>query len=158
MQIRTDMIVCHVVRPAERPGRYEFLQLRRSADDYLGGTWQTVRGRIEGEETAWQAALRELREESGLAPAEFYKLSTLESFYLAHEDAIWHVPCFCVLIRRDQPVQLNGEHDDYRWVDQENIMNAVMWPGERQALEEIFREILANGLSKPFLRLPVEKE
>jgi len=155
MQVRTDMIVCHVVRPAEHPDRYEFLQLRRSVDDYLGGTWQTVRGRIEAAETACQAALRELREESGLIPAEFYKLSTLESFYLAHEDAIWHVPCFCILIRRDQPVLLNGEHDACRWVEQDKILDAVMWPGERQALDEIFREILGNGLSKPFLRVPL---
>lgn len=147
------MIVCHIVRPAQHPGGHEFLQLRRSADDYLGGTWQTIRGRIEGTETAWQAALRELREESALIPTEFYKLSTLESFYLAHEDAIWHVPCFCVLVGRDQTVTLNGEHDAYRWVPGDQIMDAVMWPGERQALGEIVREILGNGLSKPFLRL-----
>lgn len=157
MQVRTDMIVCHIVRPAEQAGRYEFLQLRRAANDYLGGTWQTVRGRIEGTETAWQAALRELREESGLIPVEFYKLSTLESFYLAHEDAIWHVPCFCARINRDQSVQLNGEHDAHRWIEQDQIMQAVMWPGERHALEEIFREILGNGLSKPFLRIPVNR-
>jgi len=157
LQVRTDMIVCHVVRPAQRPGGHEFLQLRRSADDYLGGSWQTVRGRIEGTETAWQAALRELREESGLIPAEFYKLSTLESFYLVHEDAIWHVPCFCVLIGRDQEVTLNGEHDACRWVEQKQVMDAVMWPGERQALEEIFREILGNGLSKSFLRITTNK-
>jgi dATP pyrophosphohydrolase len=147
------MIVCHIVRPAQNPGEHEFLQLRRSAGDYLGGTWQTVRGRIEGAETAWQAALRELREECNLIPAEFYKLSTLENFYLAHEEAIWHVPCFCVLVGRDQEVKLNGEHDAYRWVPRDKITDAVMWPGEREALKEIFREILGNGLSKPFLRL-----
>jgi dATP pyrophosphohydrolase len=147
------MIVCHIVRPAQNPGEHEFLQLRRSAGDYLGGTWQTVRGRIEGAETAWQAALRELREECNLIPAEFYKLSTLENFDLAHEEAIWHVPCFCVLVGRDQEVKLNGEHDAYRWVPRDKITDAVMWPGEREALKEIFREILGNGLSKPFLRL-----
>jgi dATP pyrophosphohydrolase len=97
--------------------------------------------------------LRELREECNLIPAEFYKLSTLENFYLAHEEAIWHVPCFCVLVGRDQEVKLNGEHDAYRWVPRDKITDAVMWPGEREALKEIFREILGNGLSKPFLRL-----
>jgi dATP pyrophosphohydrolase len=70
MKIRYDMIACHVVRPDETGASHEFLQLRRRADDYLGGTWQIVRGTCLPDEPAWQAALRELEEETGLRPAK----------------------------------------------------------------------------------------
>ena len=41
MNVRHDHVTVFVARPAV--STREFLQLRRSAGDYLGGTWQTVR-------------------------------------------------------------------------------------------------------------------
>src|SRR5688572_2161116 len=111
MTFRHDMIACHVVRPDEAGTSHEFLQLRRAANDYLGGTWQIVRGRSEPGETAWQAALRELREETSLLPGEFYKLSLLETFYLIPGETIWHVPGFVAVVGRSAEVVLNDEHD-----------------------------------------------
>ena len=62
MNVRPDMVAVYVVRPDESGTSHEFLQLRRSAGDYMGGTFQTIRGTSEPGETAVQAALRELRE------------------------------------------------------------------------------------------------
>src|SRR5258708_4951068 len=82
MNVRFDMVACFVVREGPPPGSHELLQLRRSPDDLLGGAWSTVRGKIEQGEKAWQAALRELREEAGISPLEFYQLDTVDIFYL----------------------------------------------------------------------------
>ena len=156
MTKRTDMIACHVIRPGTHDGvSHEFLQLRRSAGDYLGGTWQIVRGRLEPGETAWQGALRELREETGLVPAEFYKLSLLESFYLIPGETIWQVPSFIAVVPREAEVVLNEEHEAYRWVPRERIDALTMWAGERVVLAEVMREICDGGLSKPHLRVKV---
>src|SRR5262249_35309031 len=98
MKVRYDMVSCFVVRPADVDHAAEFLQLRRSPGKYLAGAWSTVRGKMEPGETAWQAALRELHEEAGIAPAEFYQLDTVDIFYLWGDDTLWHCPGFCAVI------------------------------------------------------------
>lgn len=153
MLARYDMVACHVVRRDAGGASHELLQLRRAADDYLGGTWQIVRGSSEAGEPAWRAALRELAEETGLVPAEFYKLSLMEQFYLVPGETVWHVPSFVAVVTRDQPVVLNEEHEAYRWVPRGRMDAETMWAGERLVLAEVCREILDGGLSKPHLRV-----
>lgn len=146
-----DRIQCFIVRPVGNS--HEFLQMRRAAGDFMGGSWQTVYGKIEPGETAWQAALRELREETGLAPVEFYQLDTVNTFYLAATDEIWHVPMFCAIVDPQAVVRLNAEHDAVRWVPRAQAIDAFIWPGEKSALVELFREILNDGPAKPHMRI-----
>ena len=153
MKLRYDMVNCHVVRPGERSGTYEFLQLRRAPTESLGGAWAVVRGGIEEGETAWHAALRELFEETGLKPLEFYQLDTIDLFYLVAGDTLWHAPGFCAIVGRDAEIVLNDEHDAIRWVPRERVDADFLWPGERNQLAELCREILDEGPAKPFLRI-----
>ncbi len=95
MNTRFDMVACYIVRPDDSGQVSELLQLRRAPGEYLAGAWSTVRGKIEGEESAWAAALRELKEETGLLPDEFYQLDTVDIFYLHGDDTLWHCPGFC---------------------------------------------------------------
>lgn len=154
MIVRYDMIACHVVRTLGVGSSHEFLQLRRRADDDMGGTWQIVRGTCEPGEPAWRAALRELGEETGLVPVEIYKLSLMEQFYIQPADTVWHVPSFVAVVGRDVDVRLNDEHDAFRWVPRDRIDAETMWAGERLVLGEVLREVLDGGLSKPYLRVP----
>src|SRR6185312_287553 len=154
MRVRYDMVACFVVRPGKQPGSFELLQLRRAKDDFMGGAWSTVRGRVEEGETAWAAALRELREEAGIVPDEFYQVDTVDVFYLHGDDTIWHCPGFCAVVGRDVNVVLNAEHDAYRWIKRSQIDREFLWPGERLQLAELCREILDNGPAKPYLRIP----
>ena len=147
------MVNCYVIRPGETAGSHELLQLRRAPGETLAGAWAVVRGTVEAGETAWQAALRELREETGLAPEEFYQLDTLDSFYLAANDTFYHCPGFCAVVGRGARVVLNAEHDAARWVDRSRIDRDFLWPGERLQLAELCREILDDGPAKPYLRV-----
>ena len=153
MDVRYDMITCFVVRPGPEGALREFLQLRRAKGEFLEGAWGAIHGRIEKSETAWQAALRELREEAGLAPAEFYQLDTINQFYLVAGDCVWHVPGFCAVVGRDAAVTLNEEHDDFRWIDRSRADRDFLWPGERRQIEELAREVLDGGPAKAYLRL-----
>jgi dATP pyrophosphohydrolase len=153
MNVRYDMITCYVVRPTEAGGPAEFLQLRRAKGEFLEGVWGPVHGRIERGETAWQAALRELREEAGLTPLEFYQLDTINQFYLVPGDCVWHVPGFCAVVGREATIKLNEEHDDFRWIDRSRIDQDFLWPGERRQVRELAREILDNGPAKSYLRI-----
>ena len=144
-------VSCFVVRPAGNS--HEFLQLRRAPRKYMGGTWQLVTGGIDEGETAWQAAIRELREETSLAPIELYQVDVVNTFYLASTDTISHSPMFCAIVPCDAVVNLNEEHTEARWVPRDRIISQVMWPGERTALLEVFREILDGGPAKSYLRI-----
>jgi dATP pyrophosphohydrolase len=152
---RYDMVCCFAVRPDPFGTLGEVLQLRRAPGDFMGGAWSIVRGRIEHGEKAWQAALRELREEAGLVPAagEFYQLDTVDTFYLAADDSVWHVPGFCAVVARDARVTLNEEHDAFRWIERPRFDREFLWPGERRQLEELTREILDDGPAKGYLRV-----
>jgi dATP pyrophosphohydrolase len=156
MNARHDMVTVFVVRPRADLSSHEFLQLRRVATDYMGGTYQTIRGGIGRGESGAAAALREMREESGLTPIEFYRLGSVESFYVPADDAIWHAAAFCAIVGPSAEPTLNDEHDAARWVRAEQADEAFMWSSERPLIEEINRVILGNGPAKPYLRLDVE--
>jgi len=156
VNVRHDMVTVFVVRPGLGGGSHEFLQLRRVANDYMGGTYQTIRGRVEGGETAVAAALREMHEETGLRPTEFYALSTCEVFYIYHTDTVWHAAAFCAIVDPATEPTLNDEHDGYHWIPAEETDGAFMWGSEWPLIAEIKRAILAGGLAKPFLRINVE--
>lgn len=153
MRLRADHVQCYVVRNLAAGG--EFLQLRRRQGDILGETWQCLHGGVREGETAWQAALRELEEETGLYPIEFYQLDTVNTFYRAGDDAVWMCPGFCAIVPASAAVGLNEEHDEYRWLTRNAFLDNLMWPGERQAFAELCREILADGPAKPHLRVSI---
>ena len=156
MNVRTHKIVVFVARPAA-DGGHEFLQLRRHDTGYLDGTWQSVRGSIEAGETAVEAALRELGEETGVRPSEFYRLGSVETFYDLDSDAIWHSAAFFALIEANSSITLNNEHDSVRWIGQKDVDQHFMWPSEKPLLAEIAREILENSLAKPHLIINLKR-
>jgi 8-oxo-dGTP pyrophosphatase MutT (NUDIX family) len=155
MEIRYNMVCCYVARPTAAGASHEFLQLRRSKDDFMGGTWQAIYGQSEHGESPVQAVLRELKEEAGLVPAELYRLDHVSVFYIAASDTMWHCVPFCAIISRDQLVVLNDEHDDMRWVPAEDAERIFMWKDNRDAIRDIQQHILTDSLAKPFLRVPI---
>jgi|1186.fasta_scaffold194373_2 dATP pyrophosphohydrolase len=156
MRVRHDMVYCFAARPSAKGGSHEFLQLRRCKDDFMGGTWQPVCGRIEPDEKAWEAAVRELREETGLAPREFYVIEFVNSFYIPSQDTMWHCANFLAVVDRDATITLNDEHDAHRWVPAKQVEKSFMWPGDRRAIEEATRQILeGDSAGKDFLKIPL---
>jgi dihydroneopterin triphosphate diphosphatase len=153
MQVRYNMVSCYVARPTADGTSHEFLQLRRRADDFMGGTWQAIYGQSEGDESPVKAVVRELHEEAGLTPRELYRLDQVSVFYIASTDTLWHCVPFCALVAGDQPVVLNDEHDDFRWVSAADADRLFMWKDNRDAIADILRFILTDSLAKPFLRI-----
>jgi 8-oxo-dGTP pyrophosphatase MutT (NUDIX family) len=114
----------------------ECLVLRRAPGVVRPGSWETVHGRIDAGETPDRAALRELREETGMTPLRFYNLSRVESFYLHRSDEIALIPAFVALVAPDAEPTLSEEHDAAEWLPPETARARVTWPRERRALED----------------------
>jgi dATP pyrophosphohydrolase len=148
-----DSVVVLIVRAAG--GGYELLLVRRGPGRYMGETWQLVCGGLEAGEEAWRAALREVREETGLVPREFYRLSAVTTFYRTDNDSINTAPMFCAIADAGASVVINDESTTFEWVDIERVGARLMWPGDRQALDEVRVVILANGPAKPYLRIEI---
>lgn len=118
--------------------------LRRAPSVRCAGAWETVHGHIEEGEAPVAAALRELAEETGLAPIRFYNLSRVESFYLHRLDQVALIPCFSAVVEPAAAVRLSREHDEARWLPIGEAAGAVAWPRERRALADV-AVLLAGG-------------
>ncbi|MFN8653041.1 MAG: NUDIX domain-containing protein [Gemmatimonadales bacterium] len=114
----------------------EVLALRRGQAGRCPGSWEVVHGSIEAGETPVEAGLREMREETGLAPERFYNLSRVESFYRHKTDEIGLIPVFAALVGPG-PAQVSNEHDAFEWLPLQAAQGRLNWPRERRALEDI---------------------
>ena len=129
-EVRADYVDVYAFRRVARD--VEFLLLKRRPEAYLGDTWHAVHGKIEPGETAVAAALRELREETGLRPARFWQLDTPHIFYMARTDQVIVAACFAAEIAADAVVTLNHEHTAHQWVAADRMEAMLMWPGNRR--------------------------
>lgn len=112
------------------------LTLRRAPGGVRPGSWETVHGRIDADETPDQAALRELQEETGIRPLKFYNLSRVDAFYLHRNDEVALIPAFVALVAADAEPVLSQEHDSFEWLAPDAARARFTWPRERRALDD----------------------
>ena len=140
--IRVDFIDAYLLRPGG--SGLEVLVLRRAAGGRSPGSWETVHGHIEPGETPVQAALRELREETGLEPARLYNVSRVEAFYRHQTNEIVLIPVFAGVVEARAAVRPSAEHDRVEWLAPPAASARFAWPRERRALEDVL-SILESG-------------
>ena len=120
----------------------------------LGFDPNAVWKHIEEGETAWQAALRELKEEADLTPTAFYSAEVCEQFYSHEIDAIMLFPVFVAIIADDAKVTLNEEHSDYRWMSRSEAERHLPFPNQRVILARVWTDFVDNKPT-PLLQIPV---
>jgi len=145
--LRAGAVSVHLVR--RRADGPEVLLLHRTAPPR---TWFNVAGRIEPGETAWQAALRETREETGLVPEAFSSADIVEQFYVAERNVINLLPVFLGFVAPDAEVAMNEEHDAHEWLAFEAAGERVSFAGHREVLRQIRAEFLDRP-PNPWLRI-----
>lgn len=123
----------------------QVLVLRRAPGGRNPGSWETVHGTIEPGETPVQASLRELREETGLAPERFYNLSRIEGFYQHRTDELAIIPAFAAFVAADAAPRLSAEHDAFAWLPPADAARRFAWPRERRALDDVLSIVGPEG-------------
>ncbi|MFA5393449.1 MAG: NUDIX domain-containing protein [Candidatus Ratteibacteria bacterium] len=132
-------------------GRGKYLLLKRCTS-YLEGTWQMVSGRLEKGEKAWEAALREIREETGLIPDRLYSTGEVEVFYEVNQNCINIVPVFVAFIDSDQEVKISAEHSDYNWTTVDEASKRLGFEQQKRMTKKI-EDIFVCQKPNEFLRI-----
>jgi dATP pyrophosphohydrolase len=152
-RIAAGVVDVFVVSPAGRGWRV--LTLQRSQTTRCAGAWETVHGRIRRGETPEAAAVRELREETGLAPDRLYNVTT-HGFYLHRGAVVQIAVAFCAFVRGTPPVRLSREHMRAEWLSRTAALRRFAWPSERECLQRAWDLLKTGdaGALEDVLRIP----
>ncbi|MEJ7652528.1 MAG: NUDIX domain-containing protein [Chloroflexia bacterium] len=137
--------------------RSQYLALKRMPNLPLGNTWQVVHARIERKETAVRAAVRELKQQTGLTPTGMWNIDYVNSFFSPEEDVVFLVPSIGVLVDNNDDVSLTPEHVSWEWVSSTTALKRFMWVGQRLAIQTLQEEIAGpmadNQQPNPYLEI-----
>ena len=114
-----------------------FLLLKRAKTKIYEHLWQGVAGKIEAGETSWEAAIRELKEETGFEPVRIFVADHVSKFYEAHGDRVNLVPVFGIEVD-DEEVILSDEHCEFKWVDFNTAHQTLIWSGQKDGIAAVF--------------------
>ena len=143
--VKAGIVDVFVVRPL--PEGWRVLVLQRAADTRCPGAWEAIHGRIEPGERPEHAAIREVREESGLDASRMYSI-TVHPFYLHAQQTVQLAIVFAVFVDEPALVVTGPEHRAHEWLPVEEAIRRFVWPRERASMREIVT-LLATGDAGP---------
>ena len=129
--IMVRCIDCHIAFMDK--GVPKYLILKRSHNKRYPSIWQSVTGKINSGETPINAALREVKEETGLSPLKLWSIDTVNYYYDPEKNIMNLIPVFGMLVK-NQKVILSDEHQSYKWLDIESAKNNLLWNQQQKGL------------------------
>ena len=120
-----------------------FLLLKRNKNKIYEHLWQGVAGKIEEGETPPEAAIRELKEETGLDPVNMFVADHVSRFYEVHGDRVNLVPVFGIEAG-STGVTLSDEHIDFKWVNIKEALNTLVWNGQKEGIQTVYDMVKNN--------------
>jgi type II secretory ATPase GspE/PulE/Tfp pilus assembly ATPase PilB-like protein/8-oxo-dGTP pyrophosphatase MutT (NUDIX family) len=144
-RIEVGTVDVFVVRPLASGWRV--LALQRAGDTRCPSAWEPVHGHIESGEEPEDAALRELREETGLAAERLYVVR-VQPFYMRRFRTLQLAVVFAAFIDEPGTVAIGAEHQRAEWLTVDEAMSRFAFPAERASLREVV-ELLGSGNAGP---------
>jgi dATP pyrophosphohydrolase len=133
-----------------------YLLLRRAPDEpAYPGLWQVVTGSIEPGEKAIDAALRELREETGVRPEHFWVVPYTNSFYDHRLDCINLIPFFAAQFAPGDNPRLSAEHSESSWLSHRDARACLVWPGQKAGLDVVHSSIVEGQPAARLTEVPL---
>lgn len=144
-QISIGTVDIYVIRPLA--AQWQILALQRAVGTRCPTSWETVHGHLEPGEEPEDAALRELREETGLTAARLYNV-TVQPFYLHRTHVVQLAVVFAALVDEPASVTIGVEHQSFAWLGVDDALGRFHWPRARVALRETI-DLLSSGDAGP---------
>ncbi|MFJ7915649.1 MULTISPECIES: NUDIX pyrophosphatase [unclassified Lysinibacillus] len=130
---------------------YKVLLLKRSTS-VLHNVWCYIGGGIEEGELAWESAVREVKEETGITKVLLYTTNKFDQIYSPKENYIYVAPVFVGYVEEQQEVTLNYEHSEYKWLSFKEAIAMVSLPGNDEVLMSIEKHFVMRNPSE-YLRI-----
>ena len=153
--IKVRVVDCYVYRQTDKG--LMFLILKRNEKKLYEHLWQGVAGKIEKDEEAWEAAIRELKEETGLDPVKMFVADHVSQFYEKHGDRVNLVPVFGIEVD-SKNVILSDEHIEYKWVDFKEAFDTLVWNGQKKGIQTIYNMVSNNDERIRWTTIEINKE
>ena len=153
-EIKVATIDAYVLRREQ--DEWRVLTLRRGPGTRCSSSWESVHGAIEPGEAPHDAALREIREETGLEVERLYHVG-VQPFYISSVGIVSLAVGFAAVVDATSRVVLSDEHDAHEWLSGADAQARFSWPRTRTMLGEAL-EILRTGDAGPVedvLRIPL---
>ena len=144
-QIEVGTIDVYVIRPL--PAGWRVLALQRGQRARCPGAWEPVHGHVDPGEEPEQAAVRELREETGLTAERLY-IVRVQPFYVRATRTLQLAVVFAAFVAEPAEVVIGTEHVRAEWLSVDEALVQFAFPGERASLREVV-ELLARGDAGP---------
>ena len=112
------------------------------------GHWDFAKGNIEYGENEFQAARREIREETGIESVHFLEgFRVRVEYYYKREGNLVHKEVVFFLARSDsQRVMISNEHIGYSWCDFDKSLAKLTYRSARDVLEQARSFIMRTRL------------
>jgi dihydroneopterin triphosphate diphosphatase len=148
--IKSFCVCAFICKKTQKEVKY--LIIKRCSKTY-NNSWQMVSGKVEKGEKGWEAALREIKEETGIIPEYLYSANKVECFYEVNQNCINLVPVFIAFVNENVEVKLNeSEHDDYRWVTKEEAPDYLIFSNHIELIEYLDQNFVKKN-PNPLLKV-----
>jgi dihydroneopterin triphosphate diphosphatase len=132
----------------------QYLVLQRAKEEKLyPGLWQIVTGTMKKNESARKAAMRELKEETGVRPKRCWTIPYVDTYFDLAKDAIQLVPVFAAEFDSSSALRLSSEHQRFEWLRFEEARTRLVWPGQRRSMEIVHEFIIGNKETAPLVEI-----
>lgn len=142
-------VVVSAVLLSEIEGELKILLMNR----VKGNFWCHVAGKVEPNETASQAILREILEETGTHVQQLFSVDFIEQFYEPSLNVIEMIPVFVGYCEPNQSIELNHEHTEYQWCSIQKAKKLAVFSNQRKLYDFIWENFV---LQKPSLLLKIK--
>jgi dATP pyrophosphohydrolase len=144
----SNTVQVHVISfevPTQEP---KFLTLQRASHSKLYPLiWQVITGKIESDETALLAALREMKEETGLFPVKLWAIPYVTTFFEVKKDLIHASPVFGALVDSKSQIKLSPEHLTFEWLSYKDCMNRLYLSTHKEGTR-VFKDYIIDNTNK----------
>jgi len=145
VEVKVATVDVYVIRPL--PDGWRVLTLQRARNTRCPGAWEAVHGTIEPGERPEDAAVREVREETGLAVARLYSIA-VQPFYMHKAGIVTAAVVFAAFVHEPAQVRLAEEHELLEWLSPDEAEDRFVWPRSKAILRDI-TSLLRTGDAGP---------